>query len=73
METMIKQMGQNIKQLMHLNKGYKGIQLRYGIPLLHLYHQRPYKNQQDWEYNLRIWNDTKKYRYTKTIYGIKEL
>jgi glycosyltransferase involved in cell wall biosynthesis len=55
------------------NKGYKGIQLRYGIPLLHLYHQRPYKNQQDWEYNVRIWNDTKKYRYTKTIYGIEEL
>lgn len=25
METVIKQMGQNIKQLMNLNKGYKGI------------------------------------------------
>ena len=25
MEIMIKQMGQNIKQLMNLNKGYKGI------------------------------------------------
>lgn len=54
------------------NLGYRGIQLRYGIPLIHLYHKRPYRNHQDWNNNIRIWRETRKNKYTTTQYGITQ-
>ena len=53
------------------NAGIRGIQLRYGTPLLHLYHERPYRNQQDWERNKAIWRETRKKKLTTTTYGIQ--
>lgn len=52
------------------NAGIKGIQLRYGTPLLHLYHKRPYRNEQDWLANRQIWLTTKKEHLTTTSYGL---
>lgn len=52
------------------NGGITGIQLRYGTPLLHLYHERPYRNEADWQLNLRIWKTTKKEHLTTTTHGI---
>lgn len=52
------------------NAGITGIQRRYGLPLLHLYHERPYRNEADWQRNKAIWQITKKEQLTKTQYGI---
>ena len=54
-----------------INRGIKGVQLRYSLPLIHLYHKRPYKNKEDWERNMIIWKETKKNKITKTKYGIE--
>ena len=53
------------------NAGITGIQLRYGTPLLHLYHQRPYRNEQDWQANRAIWQQTKKEHLITTSYGLE--
>ena len=53
------------------NAGIKGIQLRYGTPLLHLYHERPYRNEEDLARNKAIWRETRKQKLTKTAYGIQ--
>ena len=53
------------------NAGIRGIQLRYGTPLLHLYHERPYRNKEDFERNKAIWRETRKQKLTKTAYGIQ--
>ena len=53
------------------NAGITGIQLRYGTPLLHLYHQRPYRNEQDWQSNRAIWQQTKKEHLITTSYGLE--
>lgn len=53
------------------NAGIKGIQLRYGTPLLHLYHERPYRNEEDWNKNKAIWRETKRQKLTKTEYGLR--
>ena len=52
------------------NAGIRGIQLRYGTPMLHLYHERPYRNRDDWERNQAIRRETKKRKLTTTSYGI---
>ena len=52
------------------NAGITGIQLRYGTPLLHLYHKRPYRNEEDWQNNKKIWQHTKKEHLTTTSYGL---
>lgn len=52
------------------NAGITGIQLRYGTPLLHLYHQRPYRNEEDWIRNKQIWEITRKEHLTTTKYGL---
>jgi len=36
-------------------RGVKGIQLRYGAVLMHLWHERPYENAADWANNMKIW------------------
>ncbi|MCR5050887.1 MAG: glycosyltransferase [Paludibacteraceae bacterium] len=53
------------------NAGITGIQLRYGTPLLHLFHKRPYRNEEDFRRNKAIWNETKKQHLTTTQYGIR--
>jgi len=53
------------------NASIRGIQLRYGTPLLHLYHQRPYRNEQDWQTNKTIWEHTKREHLTTTSYGLE--
>lgn len=52
------------------NAGIKGIQLRYGAALLHLYHERPYRNEEDVARNRAIWAETKRKRLTQTEYGL---
>ena len=53
------------------NAGIRGIQLRYGTPLLHLYHERPYRNEEEWNKNKAIWRETRQEKLTKTSYGIQ--
>lgn len=53
------------------NMGMRGIQLRYGLPLMHLWHKRPYRNEQDWNANFAIWQDTKRNHVVQTQYGIQ--
>lgn len=36
-------------------RGVKGIQLRYGAVVMHLWHERPYENAADWARNIKIW------------------
>lgn len=53
--------------------GIRSKQLRYSLPLLHLYHTRPYRNENDLLVNQRIRKETKKEHRTKTPYGINSL
>lgn len=55
------------------NAGFRGTQLRYGLALIHLYHDRPYVNDADWAENRRIWAETRSTRRTVTDHGIKQL
>ena len=52
------------------NAGITGLQIRYRTPLLHLWHERPYRNPEDWERNLMIWQQTRKQNLTETQYGL---
>ena len=52
------------------NAGIHGIQLRYGIPVLHLWHTRPYVNNDNWQRNKAIWHETITQHKTTTDYGI---
>ena len=52
------------------NAGIKGRQLRYNLPLLHLWHTRPYRNETDIQRNKQIWQQTKRQHLTKTAYGM---
>ncbi|MCQ2323625.1 MAG: glycosyltransferase [Paludibacteraceae bacterium] len=58
------------ERLRHI--GVRGYQLRYNIPLLHLWHTRPYVNNVDWKMNRQIWNETIKHKLTRTSYGIQQ-
>ena len=53
-----------------VNAGICGIQIRYQAIVLHLDHQRPYKNIEAIEKNLAIRQQTKKSHLTKTEYGL---
>lgn len=55
------------------NAGLSGIQRRYGLALIHLYHTRPYVNDADWAENRRIWRETKQTGRTVTDHGIAQL
>lgn len=52
------------------NAGITGLQIRYRTPLLHLWHERPYRNPEDWKRNLAIWDETRKQHLTQTRYGL---
>lgn len=58
------------ERLAHI--GIHGYQLRYGTPLLHLWHTRPYQNEVDWATNRQIWKETIRNRLTYTTYGIQD-
>mgnify|MGYP001824849447 CR=1 FL=1 len=56
------------ERLMHI--GYKFKQIRYSAICVHLYHERPYKNDDALELNKSIRRQTKKERAVYTKYGI---
>ena len=56
-----------------MNKGVKFIQIRYSAVCLHLYHDRPYKNEDILLKNKQIRNETKKSKSIVTNYGIKKV
>lgn len=55
-----------------VNKGLKFKQIRYSAICVHLYHERPYKNEEAIFRNKRIRKETKKARLICTKYGIKK-
>ncbi len=55
------------------NAGYQFIQARYSLICLHLFHQRPYKNEESLQKNQAIRKNTKKQKCVTTAYGIKSL
>jgi len=54
------------------NLGIKGIQARYSLITLHLYHERPYKNEVSFEKNRKIRAETKREKSIYTNYGINK-
>lgn len=54
------------------NAGIRSKQLRYSLPLLHLYHTRPYRNKEDWDANQVIRRQTKENKSTTTPFGINQ-
>jgi glycosyltransferase involved in cell wall biosynthesis len=54
------------------NIGVKFKQIRYSAICLHLYHERPYKNENTLKFNKEIRNNTKKQRVTITKFGINK-
>lgn len=54
------------------NAGIRSKQLRYSLPLLHLWHTRPYRNDKDLEKNKAIRKETRKEKRTVTPYGINK-
>ncbi|XCF07373.1 glycosyltransferase family 2 protein [Tamlana crocina] len=53
-----------------MNSGVKFIQVRYSAICLHLYHERPYKNEAALAKNKKIREETKKNKSVYTPYGI---
>ncbi len=53
-----------------MNYGVKFIQVRYSAICLHLYHERPYKNEAALAKNKKIREETKKSKSVYTPYGI---
>lgn len=56
-----------------MNKGIRGIQIRYSAICLHLDHSRGYVNEPDLKNNFAIRKLTKQKRLTWTNYGIKKM
>jgi glycosyltransferase involved in cell wall biosynthesis len=54
-----------------MNNGVKFIQARYSLICVHLYHERPYKNELALATNKAIRNDTRLNKSTFTQFGIK--
>lgn len=54
-----------------MNWGVKFKQIRYSAICLHLYHERPYKNEETLKFNKDIRKQTKKLKVTTTEFGIK--
>ena len=53
-----------------VNAGIRPIQARYSACVVHLHHERGYKNQSDWDLNLSIRAEVCRTRATWTEYGI---
>jgi len=54
------------------NLGVKGIQSRYSLVTVHLFHERPYKNEESFVKNKKIRAETKKSKSVYTNYGINK-
>lgn len=55
-----------------INKGIKGIQIRYSTTCIHLDHARSYINEKALALNAQIRENTKKTKSTWTVFGIKK-
>ncbi|MFG6687177.1 glycosyltransferase family 2 protein [Mariniflexile sp. HNIBRBA6329] len=55
-----------------VNKGLKFKQIRYSAICVHLYHERPYKNEEALLKNKKIRKETKKTRSVYTNFGLKK-
>ncbi len=55
------------------NMGLKSKQIRYSAITLHLYHNRPYRNQEAWDYNNAVRRQTKKNKTVVTESGIDQI
>ena len=53
-----------------MNLGIKPIQARYSLICLHLYHDRPYKNEMSIQFNKAVRRETKKKKSVYTPFGI---
>jgi len=53
-----------------INNGIKFLQVRYSAVCIHLYHERPYKNEKDLLRNKDIWKETKRAKSNYTQFGI---
>ena len=58
------------ERMMH--NGIRFIQVRYSCICVHLYHDRPYKNEEALRFNAQIRTETKKHKKTYTQFGIKK-
>lgn len=56
-----------------MNKGIKFLQIRYSAICLHLYHERPYKNEDAFLLNNEIRKQTRKHKTKKTKFGITRI
>jgi hypothetical protein len=56
-----------------MNKGIKGIQIRYSAICVHLQHGRGYMNNTALKLNKEIRTSTKKNKATTTNFGIKSI
>ena len=55
-----------------VNKGIKFKQVRYSTICLHLFHERPYKNEEAMSYNKSLRRETRSKKLTYTSFGIKK-
>ncbi|RZN82123.1 MAG: glycosyltransferase [Winogradskyella sp.] len=55
-----------------MNNGVKFLQIRYSAICLHLHHQRPYKKDEELEFNKGIRKATKTQKLTYTPFGIQK-
>lgn len=55
-----------------MNNGIVFLQVRYSTTCLHLYHERPYKNEKSELLNKQLRKITKKRKLTWTLFGIKQ-
>ncbi|MGM9775136.1 MAG: glycosyltransferase family 2 protein [Candidatus Egerieousia sp.] len=55
------------------NMGLKSKQIRYSAITLHLFHKRPYRNQEAWDYNNAVRKQTKKNKTVATESGINQI
>jgi glycosyltransferase involved in cell wall biosynthesis len=56
-----------------MNKGVKGIQARYSLITLHLFHERPYENLESTKKNKKIRSETRRSRSVFTKFGITQV
>lgn len=55
-----------------MNKGIHFLQARYSVICVHLYHERPYKNQKSLDFNKNIRSQTKRDKSIFTDFGINK-
>lgn len=53
-----------------VNRGVRGVQIRYSAICVHLHHERPYKTDESRERNRQIRRETRRNRAAWTIHGL---